>query len=494
MKKFKIFPLILIICLVMAMAAPGAYALDAPDINAKAAVLVDLDSGKLLYGHNQDEQRAPASLTKIMTVLLTLEAVDSGRIALSDIVTAQDDCRVGMADDSSTSFIMPGDQVSVKELLYCCLLQSANEGCNILGRYIGGSIAGFVEMMNQKAAELGCVNTHFMNTNGLTAEGHYSSAYDISLMFRECMKHPLFMEICNTTIYYPEAPCVNGGEPMNNSNALINITSIYSNGGKYLYDGATGGKTGYTNAAGYCLVTTAERNGVHVLAVVLGCDGALNAGIEDYYNFIDSGVLYDWAFDNFSYRSVLSKSEVMSRLEVALAETDSLAMLRPATDLDILIPNETADEAISREVIIYDQNLKAPLAAGTVLGEVRVSVDGEHVNTVKLVNSSDIELSRSAYLKARLGELFSKGWVIALLSIVLVFAVIYIALVTRYRKLRRRHLQERKRAEQRRKAEREQLYRSIRAYQTIDPSERFDSLDDDFAEFFDDGGEFDGGD
>ena len=172
MKKFKIFPLILIICLIMAMAAPSAFALEDPDINAKAAVLVDLDSGKVLYGHNQDQQRAPASLTKVMTVLLTLEAVDSGRISLSDIVTAQDDCRVGMADDSSTSFIMPGDQVSVRELLYCCLLQSANEGCNILARYIGGSIAGFVEMMNQKAQELGCVNTHFMNTNGLTTEGH----------------------------------------------------------------------------------------------------------------------------------------------------------------------------------------------------------------------------------------------------------------------------------------------------------------------------------
>jgi len=279
---------------------------------------------------------------------------------------------------------------------------------------------------------------------------------------------------------------------MNNSNALINITSIYSNGGKYLYEGATGGKTGYTNAAGYCLVTTAEREGVHVLAVVMGCDGALNAGIEDYYNFIDSGVLYDWAFDNFSYRSVLSQSEVLSRLEVDLAETDALAMLRPATDLKILIPNETAEEAISREVVIYDQNLKAPLTAGTVLSEVRVSVDGEHVSTVKLVNSSAIELSRSAYLKDRLGELFSKGWVIALLSIVLVFAIIYIALVTRYRKLRRRHLQERKRAEQRRRAEREQLYRSTRAYETLDPAERFDPMDNDFDEFFDDGGEFDG--
>ena len=483
MKKFKIFPLMLIICLIMAMAAPSAFALEDPEINAKAAVLVDLDSGKVLYGHNQDQQRAPASLTKIMTVLLTLEAVDSGRIGLADIVTAQDDCRVGMADDSSTSFIMPGDQVSVRELLYCCLLQSANEGCNILGRYIGGSIAGFVEMMNQKAAELGCVNTHFMNTNGLTAEGHYSSAYDMYLMFSECMKHPLFMEICNTTIYYPEAPSVNGGQPMNNSNALINITSIYSNGGKYLYDGATGGKTGYTNAAGYCLVTTAERNDVHVLAVVMGCDGALNAGIEDYYNFIDSGVLYDWAFDNFSYRSVLSQTEVMSRLEVALADNDAMAMLRPASDLSILVPNETSDDAISREVIVYDQQLKAPLAAGSVLGEVRVSVDGEYVKTVKLVNSSNIELSRSAYLKERLADLFSKGWVIALLSLVLVFAVIYIALVTRYRKLRRRHLQERKRAEQRRRAEREQLYRNNRVYETLDPSERY--MSQDFEDFCD---------
>lgn len=485
MKKIKIFPLVILICLVMAMAAPSAFALEEPDINAKAAVLVDLDSGKMLYGHNQDQQRAPASLTKVMTVLLTLDAVDSGRIALEDIVTAQDDCRVGMAEDSSTSGIMPGDQVSVRELLYCCLLQSANEGCNILGRYIGGSIAGFVEMMNAKAEELGCVNTHFMNTNGLTAEGHYSSAYDMYLMFRACMEYPLFMEICNTTIYYPEAACVNNGEPMNNSNALINITSIYSNGGKYLYDGATGGKTGYTNAAGYCLITTAQREGINVLAVVMGCDGALNAGLEDYYNFIDSGVLYDWAFDNFSYRGILSQNEVMSRLEVELADNDAVAMLRPAQDLKLLLPNETAEESISRQVIIYDQNLRAPLAAGTVLGEVQVSVDGELMGSVRLVNSSDIELSRSAFLKARLGELLSKGWVITLLSIVLVFAVIYIALVTRYRKLRRRHLQERRRAEQRRRAERERLYRSSSAYETLDPAERYD-FSADLSEYFDD--------
>lgn len=484
MKKIKIFPLVLLICLVMSMAAPSAFALEEPEINAKAAVLVDLNSGKVLYGHNEHSERAPASLTKVMTVLLTLEAIDTGRIALTDIVTAQDDCRISMAEDSSTSGIMPGDQVSVRELLYCALLQSANEACNILGRYIGGSIAGFVEMMNQKAIELGCNNSHFITTNGLPALDHYSSAYDMYLMFAACLEYPLFMEICNTTIYYPEAACVNNGEPMNNSNALINITSIYSNGGKYLYEGATGGKTGYTNAAGYCLITTAERNGVHVLAVVMGCDGALNAGLDEYYNFIDSGVLYDWAFDNFSYRNVLSQSEVMSRLEVNLADNGALAMLRPATDMKVLVANDTPEDAIEREVIIYDQNLTAPLAAGTVLGEVRVTVDGEDMGSVKLVNSSNVELSRSAYLKQRLGELFSKGWVIVLLSIVMFFAVIYIALVTRYRKLRRRHLQERRRAEQRRRAERERLYRSSASYETLDPSERYD-LSADMDEFFD---------
>ena len=166
MKKIKIFPLVILICLVMAMSAPSAFALDEPELNAKAAVLVDLDSGKMLYGHNQDKQRAPASLTKVMTVLLTLEAVDSGRINLSDIVTAQDDCRVGMADDSSTSFIMPGDQVSVRELLYCCLLQSANEGCNILGRYIGGSIAGKGTMMVLSCEDPNTCNT-FENPTAL---------------------------------------------------------------------------------------------------------------------------------------------------------------------------------------------------------------------------------------------------------------------------------------------------------------------------------------
>ena len=485
MKKRRIFPLILLLSLVMSMFAPAALALEVPQLNGQAAVLVDLDSGRVLYGYNMDAERAPASLTKVMTVLLALEAVDSGRVSLDEMIVAQDDCLEGLEDDSSTSGIAPGVVISMKDLLYCALLQSANEACNIIGRYIGGSISGFVDQMNRKAEQLGCQHTHFVNTNGLPAENHYSSAYDQYLIFAEAMKHPLFMEISNTASYSADCTAVNNGEPIGNSNALINITSIYSNGGRYLYEGASGGKTGYTRAAGYCLISTAQRNGVRLLAVAMGCDGQLNAQVDDYYNFVDSRTLYDWGFNNFSYRTLLSANEVVERQEVELAEGDAMAMLRPQEELRALMPNEATEDDIRREIILYNDTLRAPIGAGTVLGEVRIYVGSSLYGTSRLVNSSAIELSRNAYLARRVGEILSKGWVIALISVLLFFTVIYLILITRYRRLRKKHLRERRRAEKRRREEELQKRRQGVSFDTADPVDRFD-FSADMSEFFDD--------
>ncbi len=485
MKKRRIFPLILLLSLVMSMFAPAALALEVPQLNGQAAVLVDLDAGRVLYGYNMDAERAPASLTKVMTVLLALEAVDSGRVSLDEMIVAQDDCLEGLEDDSSTSGIAPGVVISMKDLLYCALLQSANEACNIIGRYIGGSISGFVDQMNRKAEQLGCQHTHFVNTNGLPAENHYSSAYDQYLIFAEAMKHPLFMEISNAASYSADCTAVNNGEPIGNSNALINITSIYSNGGRYLYEGASGGKTGYTRAAGYCLISTAQRNGVRLLAVAMGCDGQLNAQVDDYYNFVDSRTLYDWGFNNFSYRTLLSANEVVERQDVELAEGDAMAMLRPQEELRALMPNEVTDDDIRREVILYNDTLRAPIGAGTVLGEVRVYVGSSLYGTSRLVNSSAIELSRNAYLARRVGEILSKGWVIALISVLLFFTIIYLILITRYRRLRKKHLRERRRAEKRRREEELQKRRQGVSFRTADPVERFD-FSADMSEFFDD--------
>ena len=485
MKKRRFFPLTLLMCIMFGLCAPAALALEVPQLNGQAAVLVDLDSGRVLYGYNMDAERAPASLTKVMTVLLALEAVDSGRVSLDEMIVAQDDCLEGLEDDSSTSGIGPGVVISMKDLLYCALLQSANEACNIIGRYISGSISGFVEQMNRRAEQLGCQHTHFVNTNGLPAENHYSSAYDQYLIFAEAMKHPLFMEISNTASYSADCTAVNNGEPIGNSNALINITSIYSNGGRYLYEGASGGKTGYTRAAGYCLISTAQRNGVRLLAVAMGCDGQLNAQVDDYYNFVDSRTLYDWGFNNFSYRTLLNANEVIERQDVELAEGNAVAMLRPQEELRALMPNEATEDDIRREIILYNDTLRAPIGAGTVLGEVRIYVGSSLYGTSRLVNSSAIELSRNAYLARRVGEILSKGWVIALISVLLFFTVIYLILITRYRRLRKKHLRERRRAEKRRREEELQKRRQGVSFDTADPVDRFD-FSADMSEFFDD--------
>ena len=172
MKKFKLFPLLLVFCLVLAAFAPSAAALDEPELNAKAAVLVDLNTGRVLLSKNAEEPRSMASLTKIMTVLLAIESVERGEHSMDETVTAQSDCQTGMDEDSSSAYIMEGEQMSFKDLLYCALVHSANDACNVLASCISGSIDAFVEQMNRRAAELGCTDTVFADPNGLSSENH----------------------------------------------------------------------------------------------------------------------------------------------------------------------------------------------------------------------------------------------------------------------------------------------------------------------------------
>lgn len=474
MKNFKLIPLILAICLCLCVTGPSAHALEEPEIPAKAAVVIDLNSGTVMYSLNMDEQRAPASLTKVMTALLTMEAIEAGTLSMDTVITAQENCREGLSDDSSTSWIMPGTQVTVEELLYCVMLQSANEATNILGIHIGGSIEGFVDMMNERASQLGCVNTHFVTTNGLSAEGHFSSAYDLALITQEAIKHPEFLTFCNTLSYEPSSEAINYGHTMHNSNALLTPHSIY--GDSYVYEYASGVKTGYTRAAGYCLISTAEKDGIRLLTVVLGCDGQLNAGIDEFRNFEASIKLYDWVFENFAYRTVINTTDTVSSADVQLAKDGAKATLRPQEDITLLLPTDISDEDITTSVTLQQEKLVAPIAAGTVLGEARIIIDGVVYGSVKLVNANAIELSRSEYIKMKLGEIFSNGWVVTLMVVVLVLALIYLALVLRYRALRRKHLKARRRMEERLRMEREQAYRRSAYYDEAEHTQRFEGI------------------
>ena len=325
---------------------------------------------------------------------------------------------------------------------------ASTSACNVIASYVGGSIQNFVQTMNDKAAALGCSATRFVDPNGLSSED-MTSAYDLFLITREAMRFPAFMEICNTVSYTVPATNANNPRELKNSNALISAEGIYGPG--YVYEYAAGIKTGYTRAAGYCLISTAEKDGVRVLGIVMGCDGPYLSDIEERKNFTDSAKLYDWAFDNFSYREVLSPEDIVERAQVTLGQGDGTVGLRPQRGISLLMPNDVPEGQEDVRVQLYEEELHAPIEAGTALGEAKIYLNGVEMASVRLLAAGSVDLARGEYLKQRVQAFFSNTGVIVVLSIILILAIAYLALVSRYRRLRRKHLKQRRLAEQRRR-------------------------------------------
>ena len=262
---FLLAVLMSILCL-----PPLAYADEPLDIQAKAALLVDGSSGRVLYAKNEHEELYPASITKVTTALLVLEAIERGDLRLDQTVTVSASALAGQDPDGSTAGIKEGEQLTVEELLYCMLVVSANEACSILAEAVSGSVDAFVEQMNQRVQELGCVNTHYVNDSGLHDPQHYSSAWDIYLITREAMKYDEFMTIVNSKSYTVPATNLSEARELHSTNALISTWRMLG----YYYSGAQGIKTGSTSDAGNCLVSSAVRGSRRLVGVVLGADTA----------------------------------------------------------------------------------------------------------------------------------------------------------------------------------------------------------------------------
>lgn len=465
MKKIKILPLILAFCLTAALLAPGALAaeeetLQPPELQSAAAIVTDFDSGRVLYAYNADEQRYPASLTKIMTVLLAIEAIERGEASLDDSVTAGDEAIQGMVEDGSTAGIQVGETMPLRDLLYCSMLSSANEACNIIAVHIAGSIDAFVEDMNERAAELGCTGTHFANTHGLPDSNHYTTARDFAVICRAAMSNPTFYDLSGTVSYTVPATNMSAERHLSNSNGLINPDSTTYPGNYYEY--AVAGKTGHTTDAGYCLASMAEKDSVKLIAVVLGGQLIQESSGYKYTNFTDSRTLYEWVFNNFSRQEVLGATELVTSVAVAMAEDGGQAVLRPQTSISALVPNTGFDTStIERTITITGQDgsseLTAPIAAGTVLGTITLTLDGVELGSTNLVTSGTVDLARSEYMKQEIAAFFSNIWVIIILIVLVAALALYIWSVARYRRLHKRHLESLARAEAR-EARREEEY------------------------------------
>ena len=354
---------------------PQASAVEMPQVNAKAALLMDYESGRMLYGLNEKDTEYPASITKVMTALLTLEAVDQGVLTLDQPVTAPSLVN-DMDPTGSSADIKEGEVLTVEQLLYCMMLVSANEAACILAETVSGSQDAFVALMNQRAQELGCTGTHFVNPNGLHDPNHYSTAWDIYLITREAMKNETFMKICGTAAYVVPATNKSEERELYTTNSLISNWRIMG----YQYDGADGIKTGSTEESGYCLLSTAKRSGRRLVAVVLGCKGS-GATVE---SFSETAKLYNWAYNNFSMRQVAATDELY-RQPVALSKQTDTVMLYPAQSAEAFLPKDAKDEDIRKTVDLKedghpDHHLQRsgvrPGAAAGSGGRVCVTVPG----------------------------------------------------------------------------------------------------------------------
>ena len=444
MKKIKFLPIFLIVCTVLSMSIlPVAHAIENPEVGARAVVLLDMESGKTFFEKNPNDRIAPASVTKIMTVLLAVEACVRGEVSLSEEVIAVESMNYDLIAEGSTANIQVGESFTLEQLMYMAMVVSANDACNAIAEYIGGNITNFIDMMNKRATELGCTGTNFANTHGLPNDNHYTTAWDMSLIAREAASIGTFADIWSGKNYYVLATNMSESRSYQNTNALLGDNSNYSG---YTYEFATGGKTGHTEAAGYCLVSTATKDNISLLAVVMGAEATDNStGGKIFGQFADSITLYNWAFENYSYREVLRSTEIISELPVEMGSNADTVSVRPENSVRVLIPNDMDVSIFRREVEIFGEamgeKLHAPILAGDVLGQIIISHEGIGYGKVNLVAASGVDLSKLHYMKTQIDATLKSGAVKAVFWILLILFAAYVVLVVRYRILRMRHNQ-----------------------------------------------------
>ena len=399
------------------------------DLNSAAGILLHPDSGTVLFEKNADTQRAPASITKITTALIIINAIENGELSLDDMVTASDNITFDLEADGSTQNIQPGEQMSLKDLLYCILIASANEACNIVAEYYSGSIAQFVELMNNFAAELGCTGTHYTNTHGLHNDEHYTTARDIAIIAQEGLKHPLFLEIINTRTYTTAATNMSDTRTMQNTNYLI--TDMYD--GYYTYEYCKGGKTGRTSNAGFCLMSYAEKDGVTLICVVLGAEEeVIDENRSGAYSFSESKRLFEWGYTNYGYRTVVSTNDMVAETKVIDGQEADYVVLHPANDLQLFLPYDFDINTIEKVVRLSSvDGVYAPVNEGDLLGSLDIYQDEVYIDSVDLIalTSVDGQAASAENGDNSSGSSNNYTWLKILLVVIILLVLIYLLLL-----------------------------------------------------------------
>lgn len=374
MKTKKVFIILLWLFLIFIPIGQvfSADSAEQPSISAASAILLDNKTGKVLYNKNENKKMYPASTTKILTAIIVIENCN-----LDTIATASYDAIMSIPDGYSTANIQIGEQLTIEQLLELLLVHSANDAANVLAEFVGGSTDSFVSIMNTKINELGLTNSHFTNVYGLHDDNHYTTAHDLAFIMKYCLNNNTFRKIAGQASCAIPATNKYGTRSYNSTNELLVPNSTYYY--KYL----TTGKTGFTSQAKECLVSSAYKNNLELIGVVLGSTN----------RFADTRNIYEYAYSNYSIKTIATEKDIATNIKIsnATAETENLNLLISET-VSVLINNSQNISEIQPEIILND-NIKAPIEEGSTLGKIKYNVNGVTYST-NIIAEHNVEQSK----------------------------------------------------------------------------------------------------
>lgn len=372
-----------LITLILSVIVSNVHALELAT-NAKSAILIEANTGKVLYENNADEALAPASMTKIMTLLLTMEAIDAGKIKLDDMVSVSEKAA---SMGGSQVFLAANTQYKLEEIIKAVCIASGNDAAVVLAEAIGGSVENFVEMMNKKAKELGLTSTHFVNVYGLDADGHLSSARDMSIMARELIKHDIILKYSSIYEEYLNKP--DGSSIwMVNTNKLVRF-----------YSGVDGLKTGFTSKAGYCLTATGVWNGLRLISVVMGEESQDN-------RTNDTVSLLNYGKSSFKLNKIIEKGSTLAKIEIELGSRleEEVVILEDAVDLINI-----NDEVPKYSYEIKLDKVKAPVKKGDKVGTIEIKANNNSLMNLDLTVKNTVKKCSFLTLLKRILTLIITG-------------------------------------------------------------------------------------
>lgn len=425
MKKSIIFIIILIMTIIPLFSVSVSaeyYNMNLEDMRSEAYLLVNIDTGATVFSQNADKQLKCASLVKTATALVVVENCED----LDAMVTVTESAISPLKGlYSSSADLEAGEQMSVRNLLYCMMLENANDASNVLAEYIGGSIENFIKMMNDRAKELGCNNTNFTNAHGLDEEGEYTTANDMYLITKKALEYSVLADMAAVVDYV--VPATN----MSEERELNNWFDMIENGTRYYYSYAKGFKCGMTDEAKRCASVVGTKDAYSYIGIILGCPSECidNCGYPDNTALYEARRMLRWAFSNLRMTTVAEPTDVMTSVPVALSADADHIRLVPEKQIQALLLS-SVDEASLEYIYETQENIMAPVEKGQVLGSVKIKYADSVIADVNLVAGDSVKRSGMMFMgylakKIFLSPIFIIIAVVVILGVLLYMAVIY---------------------------------------------------------------------